>query len=264
MLSNAQTCNIKYVERLYTCWVVVCDFVHSPHVYLLLSDSVPGRVNHCPPSHGPSCGRLKMTWMWNQWCNCLPVMSSQSARDFVVPLLKHWLMCAADADIKRSAKAGLDALFLLLLLQLFFLKKKKHPCKYFSVLQKKSLYSFTGRASFVTFLKKEKKRKVVTGAQKPGMFFVVVVLRSKCKIVCYSLIISPIFLKIIPTRYSSWVVFDGTCIYPCGSDRYLQTRPPSSQTVRKLFLFSCSVTSIHTRRITLMKVEITHKCSRGS
>lgn len=39
----------------------------------------------------------------------------------------------ADADIKRSAKAGLDALFLLLH---FFFFLKKDPCKYFSVLQK--------------------------------------------------------------------------------------------------------------------------------
>lgn len=38
----------------------------------------------------------------------------------------------------------------------------------------------------------------------------------------------------------------------------------SSQTVRKPFLFSSSVTSTRTHRITLMKVEITQKCSSGS
>lgn len=60
-------------------------------------------------------------------------MSPPSAGDFGVPQTDMCtLTCGADADVKRSAKAGLHALFLLLH---FFLKK--HHCKYFSVLQKK-------------------------------------------------------------------------------------------------------------------------------
>lgn len=33
------------------------------------------------------------------------------------------------------------------------------------------------------------------------------------------------FLKIMHLRTTHWVVFDGTCIYPCVSDRYLHAMP---------------------------------------
>lgn len=108
----------------------------------------------------------------------------------------------------------------LLLHLCLFVSRQKHPCKYFSVLQKKeALYSFTWRASFVTFFKKKSEQCPETW----NVFFVVV-RRSKCMIVCYLLKISPIFWKKHNTQYSVWVVFDGTCIGFHGSDRYLHAR----------------------------------------
>lgn len=112
-------------------------------------------------------------------------------------------MCGADADMKRSAKAGLDALFLLLLHFFFSFFLKKHPCKYFSVLQKKEEKKkkkvctvLLGGQVLLHFLKKESDWCPETW----NVF--VVVLRSKCIIVCYLLKISPIFLKIIICHYS--------------------------------------------------------------
>lgn len=73
--------------------------------------------------------------MWNQWCNSLPVMSLQSARDFVVPLL-HW--CVVQTLTLRGVPK-LDLMhcsYYYTFFFLFFFFLKKHPCKYFSVLQK--------------------------------------------------------------------------------------------------------------------------------
>lgn len=106
------------------------------HVYFIVLVSVQfcSRSSKSLTAESPTVMRLTQDdWMWNQWCNCLPVMSSQSTGDVGVPLLKHWLMCGADADMKRSAKAGLDALFLLLhffilrstLVNIFLYYKKK-------------------------------------------------------------------------------------------------------------------------------------------
>lgn len=108
----------------------------------------------------------------------------------------------------------------------FFFFLKKHPCKYFSVLQKKEEKKkkkvctvLLGGQVLLHFLKKESDWCPETW----NVF--VVVLRSKCIIVCYLLKISPIFLKIIICHYSLWVVFDGTCIYPRCSNRYSHARP---------------------------------------
>lgn len=79
------------------------------------------------------------------------------------------LMCGADTDIKRSAKAGLDALFLLLL---HFVFLKKHPCKYFFCITKKKVCTvLLGGQVLLRFLKKS-----LTGAPKPGMFFLLMML----------------------------------------------------------------------------------------
>lgn len=73
-------------------------------------------------------------------------------------------MCASDDDIGESAKVGLDALFLLLVhffCLSFFLRWTL--VNIFCIT--KSLYSFTWRASFVTFSKKKRKTKTKKTSQ---------------------------------------------------------------------------------------------------
>lgn len=145
-------------------------------------------------------------------------MSSQSTGDFGVPLLKHW------CKVQMLTLRGVPKLDLMHCSYYYYIfLKKKHPCKYFSVLQKKVCTVLLGGHVLLHFF-----LKVWRCPKTWNVFFfsavVVVVLRSKCMIVCYSLRISPIFLKIILAHCSLWVVLDGTSIYLRCSDRYSHIR----------------------------------------
>lgn len=144
-----------------------------------------------------------MTKMWNRWCDCLPVMSSQSIGG--VPRLKHWCF-GSDADFKRSAKAGLDALFLLLH---FFLK---HPCKYFSVLQKFVQFYWEGKFCYI-FLKKER----LTGAPETwNVFF--------CCCCCFKI---KVYDSLLFAEYQSYIFENHTCSLLMSSFRWHLHIPPA-------------------------------------
>lgn len=82
----------------------------------------------------------------------------KSANDVITERQELWnftveaLTWAADANMKRSAKAGLDALFLLLLLLLLLLLRK-YPCKYF-LYCKKQFVQFYCKGTFCYIFKK--------------------------------------------------------------------------------------------------------------
>lgn len=112
-----------------------------------------------------------------------------------------------------------------------------------------------------------KKKNSATGAPKPGMFFFVVVLRSKCIKACYLLKISPIFWKSnLRTTHSEWSLMALT---------YVQYIPivvvdvPMlgllSEAVRKqsLLLFLPAASPRLTFQVfMLVKAGITQKCPR--
>lgn len=137
-----------------------------------------------------------------------------------VPQLKHW--CVVQMLTLRGVPK-LDLMHCSYYYTFFFLfLKKRSTLVNIFLYYKRKFVQFYWEGKFCYIFKKKSNWCPKTWNVS---VVVVVVLRSKCIIVCYLLKISPIFLKIIPAHYSLREVFDGTCIYPRGSDRYLHAWP---------------------------------------
>lgn len=175
---------------------------------MFVSDFILGGVNPC--------------WLCHWW----PLMESVVLVHLVCDVITKRqgllsstiiaLMWGADPDIKRSAKAGLHALFLLLFL--FLLVKGKKTCKYFSVIQKKVCTVLLGGQLLLHF---SKKKKSLIVAPQHGMFLFLLLFKIK---MYYSLLFADNQSYFFYHTCSLWVDFDGTCIYSGCSDRYCHTQ----------------------------------------